>query len=265
MRHHLWLAVALAACSERHPSTTEAPMEKPVGVGDASRNAAPTAFDETTVKILPPSQLPAGVPRQPGRVLERKQWTDANGPNVLLISRSAVQTLPAGPDDPNDVESVHLYARQYVQRGGKWEELWHLQDAVERCAFDMWLGPVPGAATVTDLDADGRTETTLVYKLVCRSDVSPAALKLIMREGPAKYALRGHTVVQYDSVPAIQRIPANVCCLDTISAARLEEEYELLTGRYETEKEFRQAPPAFLRFARQHWRRWVVEQEMGQL
>ncbi|WP_373281601.1 M949_RS01915 family surface polysaccharide biosynthesis protein [Hymenobacter lutimineralis] len=261
MRPAFWLASLLfvAACSEPHsPAETKAAPPAAATVDSAG-------FNSTTVKSLPLRQLPAGVPRQPGKVLEMTQWTDANGPNLLLISRSAVQTLPAGPDDPNDVQSVSLYARQYVQRAGKWKELWHLQDGVERCAFDMWLGPVPGAVAVTDLDADGRTETTLVYKLVCRSDVSPADLKLIMREGPDKYALRGHTVVQYDSVPAAQRIPADACCLDTISAARLEEEYELLTGRYETEKEFRQAPPAFLRFARQHWRRWVVEQEMGQL
>ncbi|MBG8553219.1 M949_RS01915 family surface polysaccharide biosynthesis protein [Hymenobacter guriensis] len=261
MRPILWWATLplMAACSE-HRSPTETKAAVPAVAKNVS-----AAFDSTTVKNLPLNQLPAGVPRQPGQVLELKRWMDANGPNLLRISRSSVQTLPAGLDDPNDTQSVSLYARQYVQRAGKWEELWHLQDAVEQCAFDMWLGPVPGAAAITDLDVDGRTETTLVYKLVCRSDVSPADLKLIMREGSAKYALRGHTVVQYDSVPAAQRIPANACCLDTISAARLEEEYELLMGRYETEKAFRQAPPAFLRFARQHWRRWVVEQEMGQL
>lgn len=261
MRAILWLAVLplVAACSEQR-SSPETATASP-----AAAPAVAASFDSTTVRNLPLSQLPAGVPRQPGQVLELKQWTDANGPNLLRISRSPIQLLPARPDDPNDTQSVRLYARQYVQRAGKWMELWHLQDAVERCAFDTWLGPVPGAVAVTDLNNNGRTETTLLYKLVCRSDVSPASLKLIMREGPAKYALRGYTVVQYDSVPAAQRIPASSCCLDTIRPARLEKYYDLLDGRYETEKEFRQAPPVFLRFARQQWRRWVVEQEFEQL
>lgn len=261
MRLLLWLAAfpLLVSCSEQR-----SPMETPAA-NTAATPAVSAAFDSTTVKNMIINHRLTDVPSQPGRVLELKHWIDANGPNLLRISRSPVQLLPARPDDPNDTQSVRLYVRQYVQRAGQWEELWHLQDAVERCAFDTWLGPVPGAVTVTDLDNNGRTETTLLYKLVCRSDVSPASLKLIMREGSAKYALRGYTVVQYDSVPAAQRIPASSCCLDTIRPARLEKNYDLLDGRYETEKEFRQAPPEFLRFARQHWRRWVVEQEFEQL
>ncbi|UYZ61901.1 hypothetical protein OIS53_12920 [Hymenobacter weizhouensis] len=162
---------------------------------------------------------------------------------------------------------VELFARQYVRRAGRWQELWRLQDAVHNCPFDMWLGPLPGATSVTDLDHDGQTETTLVYKLTCRSDVSPSQLKLIMREGPAKYALRGYTVVQVDSVPISQRAPANPCCLDTLGKRQLEapEGYLLTAGRYETEKEFRAAPPAFLRFARQQWRKWSVRDTFEQL
>ncbi|MCA8832243.1 hypothetical protein LF252_16565 [Hymenobacter sp. BT728] len=200
--------------------------------------------------------MPAGVPSQPGNVLEIKQWADANGLNLLVITRTPEQDEPTNPDEPDGASHVEMYARQYVQRGGKWQELWHLQDGVQHCPFDLWIGPVPGATTVTDLDHDGQTETTLLYSLTCTSDVSPATFKLIMREGAAKYALRGHTVVQYDSVPAAQRVPANPCCLDTISAARLEEHYELLAGRYENEKEFLNAPPAFLQFARRQWQRF---------
>ncbi|WP_426490118.1 M949_RS01915 family surface polysaccharide biosynthesis protein [Hymenobacter sp. 102] len=258
----LLLALGVLGCSE--PKSDTAADSAARNTQEAPTVSAPA--DSVRVQTLPANQLPAGVPSQPGKVLELKQWTDANGLNLLRITRTPVQTLPARPaDDPNDTQSVRLYVRQYVQRAGQWQELWHLQDAVERCAFDTWLGPVPGSVTVTDLDADGRTETTLLYKLVCRSDVSSAPLKLIMREGPAKYALRGYTVVQSDSVPARQRVPASSCCLDTIRPARLEAHYELYGGRYETEKEFRQAPPAFLQFARRHWRRWVVEQEFEQL
>ncbi|AHJ95890.1 M949_RS01915 family surface polysaccharide biosynthesis protein [Hymenobacter swuensis] len=257
MRFILWLAaLSLAvACSEQRssPETTVASPAAPAAV-------VPVDADNVVrVQNLPLNQLPAGVPRQPGRVLELKQWRDKNGLNLLVLTRSPVRDDPPQPDGPEEAQSVDMYARQYVQRAGQWQELWHLQDGVAGCPFDLGLGPVPGATAVTDLDDDGLTETTLLYSLTCTSDVSPATLKLIMHEGAAKYALRGYTVVQYDSIPASERRPANACCLDTISAARLEVHYELFGGRYENEKDFRKAPPAFLRFARQEWRRWSVQ------
>ncbi len=49
--------------------------------------------------------------------------------------------------------------------------------------------------TVTDVDADGVAEIAFLCKLSCRSDVSPARLKLIMYEGAQKYAIRGSTKV----------------------------------------------------------------------
>ncbi|MDU0370963.1 M949_RS01915 family surface polysaccharide biosynthesis protein [Hymenobacter endophyticus] len=253
MRYSLFLlALGVLGCSE--PQADKAAGSSAPDTPTAT--AAPETTDAVTVQSLPANQLPAGVPRQPGKVLELKQWTDANGLNLLVITRTPEQDEPASPDEADDARHIEMYARQYVQRAGTWQELWHLQDGVSHCPFDLWIGPVPGATTVTDLDHDGQTETTLLYSLTCTSDVSPATFKLIMREGAAKYALRGYTVVQYDSVPAAQRVPANPCCLDTISAARLEEHYELLAGRYETEKEFRNAPPAFLPFARRQWQRF---------
>ena len=49
---------------------------------------------------------------------------------------------------------------------------------------------IKNAAVVTDLDQDGIAETTVQYKLACRSDVSPALMKLVMHEGETKYAHR---------------------------------------------------------------------------
>jgi hypothetical protein len=54
---------------------------------------------------------------------------------------------------------------------------------------------LPNSLTITDLDGNGIAESTFLYKLGCRSDVSPDRLKLIMHEGKAKYALRGETLI----------------------------------------------------------------------
>ncbi|GAB2789087.1 hypothetical protein GCM10027175_29550 [Hymenobacter latericoloratus] len=212
-------------------------------------------------------QLPDPALLPPGQLLEARQWQDSRGENLLLITRRG--PFHEKTTEYTDEESgVELFARQYVrQAAGRWQELWRMQDAIRNCAFDMWLGPLPGSTSITDLNADGETETTLVYQLTCRSDVSPSNLKLIMHAGRRKYALRGQTIVQYDSVPLAQRAPANPCCVDTLSEAELDapEGYELYAGRYENEKDFRGAPPELLRYARQQWRKWSLQDQGGQL
>ncbi|RPD46320.1 hypothetical protein DNI29_15070 [Hymenobacter sediminis] len=255
------LLLGVGACSDNPPQTSAA------STAPAAQSAAPTTPNSIHVRTLKASQILDPTLLPPGKLLEARQWQDRNGENLLVITRR-------GPFDEKiteytDEESgVELFARQYVrQAAGRWQELWHMQDAIRNCAFDMWLGPLPGSTSVTDLNADGETETTLVYQLTCRSDVSPSDLKLIMHAGRKKYALRGQTVVQYDSVTVAQRAPANPCCVDTLSKAELDapEGYTLYAGRYQNEKDFRGAPPELLRYARQQWRKWSLEDHGEQL
>lgn len=254
------LLLGVGACSEtpqKHPATSP-PAAQPTA------SSAPAPIHVRTLKA---AQIPDPTLLPPGKLLEARQWQDSHGENLLLITRR-------GPFDEKTTEytdeesGVELFARQYVrQASGRWQELWRMQDAIRNCAFDMWLGPLPGSTSITDLNADGETETTLVYQLTCRSDVSPSDLKLIMHAGRRKYALRGQTVVQYDSVTLAQRAPANPCCVDTLSEAELDapEGYKLYAGRYQNEKDFRKAPPELLRFARQQWRKWSLQDQGGQL
>jgi len=262
------LLAGLAACSDsaNQQAQTEQPAATPVD--SVSADSLSTQLAPQVVKL---ADIPAKL-RLPGQLLEAWRWTDANGENMLVVFRQeqkqadASDSTEAAYQELPD-QSVELFARQYVRRAGKYEEVWRLQDAVRHCNFDMWLGPLPGATSITDLDHNGQSETTLIYKLTCRSDVSPSNLKLVMREGAAKYALRGYTVVPYDSVPVSKRVPDNPCCLDAISKQKLDapDGFHLYDGRYETEKEFQAAPPAFLRFARQQWRKWSIHDEFEQL
>nr|WP_100338587.1 hypothetical protein [Hymenobacter chitinivorans] len=223
------------------------------------------AVDRSTgivVRNLTAAQLPAGLPAMAGKLVEAKTWQDRSGENLLLVSRTPELPEPDGPDEAEGARRVELYARQYVRRAGAgYELLWKLQDNVGHCPVDIVLGIIPGSTAITDLDKDGQTETMLVYQQACRGDVSADGLKLIMHEGQAKYALRGNNVTQYDSLPSSQRAPKNLCCLDTVNEARAEAagDYRIYEGRYQNEKEFVQAPPAFLAFARQQWRHWSVQ------
>lgn len=83
-----------------------------------------------------------------------------------------------------------------------------------------------GATEVTDLDADGFGELTFAYSLACRSDMSPARLKLLMLENGEKFILRGTT-----NVPGVGG------------------------GQYTVDASFKAGPPALLEHAKKVWKR----------
>ena len=205
---------------------------------------------------LTAAQVPPEL-KLPGKLLEAWRWQDAAGENVLLISRTPVR-MEAKPKALDEEWHTELYARQFVRQSGGYQELWRLYDANRYCWGDMELGPLAQATTITDLNADGISETTLVYKISCRTDVSPAEMKLIMHEGAKKYALRGSMIqlINYPTKAEKQKqINKPLCCTANAPAMTPNQSYRG-EGLYETDKEFATAPPAFLAFARQQWRRW---------
>ena len=275
--------LALAACSEKHPVSSEqaaTSQQTTANVAGAPDTAviAVGSFKRLQPVAVAAAEVPAAQ-RLPGKLLEAWRWQDSNGENLLVVYRSNIpsrnerraQADPAWRKklaDPATVTSAEddgrgaqLLVRQYVRKQGAYTELWRLQDSVADCPVDLILGPAPHSTTVTDLDHNGQSETTVVYALGCRGDVSPDDLKLVMHESAAKYALRGFTVVQFDSIPARQRQPTNPCCLGQLSKTHLAKLYdgptEAYMGRYFSEADFK-GKPDFLRFARSQWQQYSV-------
>lgn len=275
--------LALSACSEKHPATDgQTAASQPLATDTASVTAPATTRASTSERIQPIAVAASDVPaaqRQPGKLLEAWRWQDANSENLLVVYRTAIpsrnerraNTDPAWRKklaDPKTVTSAEddgrgaqLLVRQYVLKKGAYTELWRLQDSVSDCPVDLILGPASNSTTITDLDHNGQSETTVLYAMGCRGDVSPDDMKLVMHEGATKYALRGFTVVQFDSIPARQRQPTNPCCLGQLSKTQLAKLYDGPTedymGRYFSEADFK-AKPEFLHFARQQWQKYSV-------
>ncbi len=237
-----------------------------LALGTGATNPAP-APDPTPVprQALTLKQLPEALrPESGGRLLEAWRWTDQRGENTLVAWRKLTMTRFEDRDTHTEAQRmVQLYVCQYVRQYGRYEELWRLQDGVYACDFEAHIGLIPGATTVTDLDGNGQTETTLMYDFSCRGKkVSPGDLKLVVFDGPAKYTLRGFSVVQADGRPASERPPAppaEPCCLDQLSADQREQAYQRNEhmGRYRNETEFR-LQPQLLAFARQHWQQFCA-------
>jgi len=142
------------------------------------------------IQNLALQSLPRTMPHQ-GRPVAAKRWTDGLGENTLILTQTGAlrgRSCPPGQDPCSDAE---VYAYHYVRRGAAVSLLWRTVDFQRGCEFDLYAGFIPESIAVTDLDADGVAESSFMYLLACRSDVSPATLKLIMHEGAQKFAARG--------------------------------------------------------------------------
>lgn len=155
------------------------------------------------------------------------RFTDKTGEHVVRFSLSSASKKGEGDEAVRSRELIvtHLLGKK---------EVFKARDFVQQCEFDLTLEVLDGSIELTDLDDDGTPELSFLYKLGCRSDVSPLTAKLLLYEGSAKYALRGETREQVG-------------------------EQEWVGGAFKADPAFEQAPGAFLEFARKQWQRHVVE------
>jgi hypothetical protein len=186
-----------------------------------------------------PQALPQEI-RYNGKIVAGARWLDQNGENLLLLC----QTGPVSKPVPRSSKyygfekwgvTAELHGYHYVKAGKKFALWWKIFDSVKTCPFDLVATFLPNSLTITDLDGNGVAESTFLYKLGCRSDVSPVQLKLIMHEGKAKYALRGETMV-----------PTT-------------EPGKKLGGQKVVDPAFDHAPKVFLDYAVQQWNVFVEE------
>ena len=190
----------------------------------ASSGVVALPFDSAAAAKLPHS----------GAVVAGRRWRDAAGTHTLLLTQTG--KLPSRvprdslltPDDP--AYDAEVYAYHYTHAGDAARLVWRAVDFERGCQFDLYAGFLRDAIALTDLDGDGVAETTIVYTLACRSDVSPATRKLLMYEGAAKYAVRGTT-----------KLPGGHG-----------------GGAMVVDPVFDRAPRALRDYAVRHWRRWVA-------
>jgi len=149
------------------------------------------AHAQLRVTPLAASAVPAALKRS-GRVVQALRYTDRTGTYIVLATQSGPAPDPAAPDT-DDAQRADLYAYHYPATGGA--ASWQVHDFVKECPVDIAAEFRPKGLTVTDLDQNGTAEVWLVYRTVCRGDISPSVQKIIMYEGPRKYAVRGTTRV----------------------------------------------------------------------
>jgi len=196
----------ISACSSKdkeHSKSSEGAQGNKIS---GNENAGNTDQDLSS-KVNSPSDDPAvsdiqyGVKLVPeslhdeNKIIEAVKWKDSLGVNLLVITLSEEKTIY----EDNRIKEffVHHYL---ISENNK--VLWKTYDFVKDCPFDITLEYIDRSLSVTDLDSNGLAETSFVYRLSCKSDVSPDDMKLIMHEGNKKYAVRGVMILKINNEDA---------------------------------------------------------------
>ncbi len=200
---------------------------------DSDVERKPAAITEVEMLIFDKSNLPPAI-KYDGNVVTGKRWNDKNGENILILTKTNLKEKKVRKSgfEETDLE-CELYGYHYVSSGGSYSLLWKIQDFVKECWFDLTLDFIPGSLSITDLNENGIAESTFLYKMSCRSDVSPSELKLMMHENDVKYALRGEMLIKMEGFTA--------------------------GGNYKVDKSFDSAPAGFLDYAKSQWKEYRLE------
>lgn len=216
-----------AMCSAMAAPVADAPAKQPSGKAEQRP-------PDISVNILP-ARLTPGELGLPGTPALTFVWEDKNGENYAVLCETSAKVPPRGEGDEERV-SKSLYVLHSARKapGGPFQTLRLLQDHVKDCIFDVDMRFIPEAVGVTDLDGNGYGEVTVMYKMGCRSDISPVELKLAVLENGSKWILRGETEV------------------DTGDGS-------LIGGKYTPDSDFAKAPKAIQDHCFSLWRKHARE------
>ncbi|MFC0516671.1 M949_RS01915 family surface polysaccharide biosynthesis protein [Mucilaginibacter angelicae] len=190
------------------------------------------SFAQIKVIKLNKTEIPKSITYK-GHIIDAVKYTDKTGDHIVITTETGeTKAKNSGNSDGRDAA---LYAYHYNITGTDQFKLsWQTYDFLADCPFDITANYVPGTFTVTDVDNNGIAEVWLVYRTVCRSDVSPCDMKIIMHEGDKKYAARGTNKVKLS-------------------------EKEYIGGTYTFDAAFKAAPVAFRKYAADTWKKNIMD------
>lgn len=245
----------LLSCNNSKKKTINQDMD------DTARYNGPPSTTEIVAYRLMERDIP-GL-KYEGDLRDAYKWTDRLGENIMVTSSVKPYKDSKQNQYGEEGETAELHAYHWVKKstgsGGDkdYAEVWTLKDGVQGCPFDITSNFISEAITVTDLDKNGIAEVKLQYMTACRSDVSPAEMKLLLYENRNKYELSGYSWLPYS--PEMKfTVTENDVNLEKLPGYT-EDDYEKNFGRYRTEKEFANAPAPFLNYARSEWLKFVKE------
>jgi len=172
------------------------------------------------------SKLPKALKDYEGNIVAMAKWDDKLGANVLFITETDVKG--------SDMRHKELYGYHYLLTDKENKLVWKINDFIKDCPVDITLNYIENSISITDLDNNSVAESSFLYRMSCKGDVSPDDMKLIMHEGETKYAIRGGMKLQIGNEKPIG-------------------------GEMKTDALFDKAPKEFLIYAKDQWDKYVNE------
>jgi hypothetical protein len=164
---------AAAGSASASPSASSSPSAALADVARADPQAALTEYTK------------AGL-RAAGNPVEAWTWTDANGRNLFLLTKTVEKR------EANVVRAATLHVYHATGLGKNPRTVLTLRDpGTAPCDLDFGLDFVPGSVKVTDTDGDGFAEATVGWWSMCRGDPGPERIKLALATKGTYYILRG--------------------------------------------------------------------------
>lgn len=132
----------------------------------------------------------------PGALVLGRHFTDRDGEHVLVLIRKAGPSSSA--PSPSRIEHIALLAALHTRgANGAWQQSWTIRDINDCPGLDGSADFFAKEVTFTDIDRDGRLEVTVPYTMFCGGGIEPATVKVILRQGALKLAIRGEALLRF--------------------------------------------------------------------
>jgi hypothetical protein len=193
-----------------------------------------TILSQNKINVLPIniSQIPKEI-KYSGTFKAAAKWTETSVEHIAIISESE-ESKKNNTEADMEEKSKQLFCVCYSIKKDSVIQKWKVFDQITNCPFDITVSFIQNAFQVTDLNNNGIAEVWMMYKVVCRSDVSPCDMKIIMYEGQKKFAMRGQNKVKMT-------------------------ETEYFGGEYKFDPSFNEGPKVFRDHALKLWNKNILE------
>lgn len=195
-------------------------------------------FDSLVISKIDFTQIPKDISFL-GKFKQGFKWTDLNGENIVFLTETGIFKDKNIKREFEESADAELYAYCYNLSNNTPTINWKINDFIRDCPVDIKVNFIDNSLKVTDLNKNGIAEIWTIYKIVCRGDVSPSDMKIIMYEGDQKFAMRGENKVQIG-------IDDNDKPL-------------YMGGEYKMDEYFKKGPDVFRNFAEKLWNQNTTE------
>jgi len=199
------------------------------------------SLGQIKVTMLDKKDVPSSI-KYVGHIVNAAKYTDNDGDHLVITTETG---KTPSKDKDFDGKDAALYAYHYKVTGDSYKQTWQVYDFIKDCGFDIFVGFIRNTFAITDLNKDGHAEVWLMYNVVCKSDVSPSPMKIIMHEDEKKYAIRGENRVDEGTSTEGGK-------------------HTFLGGKYVCDDAFKTAPPVFRNYAADLWNKNISETKKTQ-